>query len=638
MDSASLDYPIEEVLARFASAFIDPALSLARLGAEKDDPAAIRRYLALPPPARPDLSWYFDRAWYVLRHPDIAEAGADPLLHFLEHGVAEGRSPHPLIDPRYMRDAEPDLFAGPFTAEALAAALDHDRADPSPWFSRDFYRAQLGPDEAPRGLLRHFLRHGLAAGLLPAPGLDPVAAWRRSPIRTTDLRSGLAAFALFGSRAQDATFTPPPEPQTKALFVANAEALLPLHGRRSLDFGHEGAAPALSVVLVLHNRFALTMAALAGLRAAFPGPLDLVLVDSGSSDETKTIERHVRGAQILRFAENVGFVLGCNAGLAAARAPVLLFLNNDVELGPGAIEAARARLDADPTIGAVGAMLVRTHGAVQEAGSIIWRGGTTAGYMRDASPLAPEVNFVRDVDYCSAAFLLTRTALVRALGGFDPAFAPGYYEDADLCLRMREAGHRVVYDPSVIVRHLEHGTSQAVADAERAIAERRQIFVRKHMARLRSRYAEHPRAHLFARTAGPNRGRVLFIDDRIPLRHLGQGFVRANDVVRALAASGRHVTVFPVLPAPPGLADVYADLPDNVEVMHDRHLRDFEAFLRERRGYYDTIWIGRTHNLARLRPLLERAVRPIPKRARSMSMPRSAPSSPTPGSAKRSSP
>jgi O-antigen biosynthesis protein len=606
-----LEYPADEVLKLLDSPFVDDALFAARLGGVKQDPEAVRRFMELPLGARPDVAWYFDRAWYLLRYPDIADVGADPFLHFLGWGVGEGRAPHPLIDPRYMREADPDLLADPLTVAALLDVLDNDRIDPSARFVREHYRSQLdNSDIANGGLLRHFLEHGLLAGLRPAPGLDPLGAWRQARVRTHDIRAGLRHLALARPGAQDSSSEPPSEGQAKALFLANARALLPGYGRAPLDFDSRGLTAALSVIMVVHDRFALTMAALASLRANFTGVIELILFDSGSSDETRQIGRYLHGARILRFEENIGFLHGCNAALRFASAEALLYLNNDVELTPGAVDAAMGRLHADPATGAVGAKLIRTHGMLQEAGSIVWRDGQTAGYMRDASPLAPEANFVRDVDYCSAAFLLARTALVRDLGGFDEAFAPGYYEDADLCLRIREAGYRVIYDPAVVVRHLEHGSSDGVGAAAAMMSERRDIFFRKHMTRLRFRYTADARAPLFARTASAGvsqgRRRVLFIDDQVPLRGLGQGFVRSNDIVRALAEGGQHVTVYPVYASRAELTAIYADMPDTVEVMYDRSIPDLESFLKARRGYYDTIWIARTHNLARIKPILER--------------------------------
>jgi hypothetical protein len=165
-----------------------------------------------------------------------------------------------------------------------------------------------------------------------------------------------------------------------------------------------------------------------------------------------------------------------------------------------------------------------------------------------------------------------------------------------------------------VVHHLEYGTTEPAAGSTAAAAQKvrhrldqaREVFFRKHLSTLRFRYAADSRAQLFARSVDTPRGRILFIDDQVPLRRLGSGFVRSNDIVRTMAAMGYRVTVFPLLRTPVDVAAVYADMPDTVEVMHDRSLASLEQFLASRRGTFDTIWISRTHNLVRVKPLLER--------------------------------
>ena len=118
--------------------------------------------------------------------------------------------------------------------------------------------------------------------------------------------------------------------------------------------------------------------------------------------------------------------MSCDAGLTAVTGDAVLLLNNDVELGPGAIASALRRLHSDPRIGAVGAKIVRTHGRVQAAGCIIWRDGSPPGYMRDASPLAPEVSFVRDVDYCSWRVPYGSRDVLASWRATRRAFAPAH--------------------------------------------------------------------------------------------------------------------------------------------------------------------------------------------------------------------
>ena len=92
----------------------------------------------------------------------------------------------------------------------------------------------------------------------------------------------------------------------------------------------------------------------------------------------------------------------------------------------------------------------------------------------------------------------------------------------------------------------------------------------------------------------------------MPLRRIGSGFVRANDLVRVMASLGCAVTVFPVNGCDHDPARVFGDMPESVEVMHTLSLDRLGAFLDARPGYYDTVWVARPHNLARVRPILAR--------------------------------
>jgi glycosyltransferase involved in cell wall biosynthesis len=92
----------------------------------------------------------------------------------------------------------------------------------------------------------------------------------------------------------------------------------------------------------------------------------------------------------------------------------------------------------------------------------------------------------------------------------------------------------------------------------------------------------------------------------VPLRRLGSGFVRSNDLVRQMAALGCAVTVYPVNGSRHDPAHVFGDMPESVEVMHNYSADRLKEFLDGRRGYYDTIWVCRTHNLNRIGSVLQR--------------------------------
>lgn len=106
--------------------------------------------------------------------------------------------------------------------------------------------------------------------------------------------------------------------------------------------------------------------------------------------------------------------------------------------------------------------------------------------------------------------------------------------------------------------------------------------------------------------------RILFIEDRIPLRNLGAGYVRSNDIIHAMAALGHQVSIFPIYKASASPIEIYRDMPETAEVLHERGMEVLAPFIEERAGYYDIVWVGRTHNLERLLPILGDGAQALP--------------------------
>jgi GT2 family glycosyltransferase len=239
----------------------------------------------------------------------------------------------------------------------------------------------------------------------------------------------------------------------------------------------EVVRPDVSVVMVTFNRWDLTRQALTLLAEITPPCYEVVIVDNASTDGTADALRAVDGALILRNPGNLGFGPANNQGAALARGRYLLLLNSDAWVRPGWLEPLVDVADADPGIAAVAPKLLYPDGRLQEAGSIIWRDGRVRQYGDGDLPNRSEYLFRRTVDYASAACLLVRRSAFVGVGGFDPRFAPMYYEDVDLCLALAAAGGRIVYQPRSVVEHVRGGSGGG-AQSERLERNRRLIRAR----------------------------------------------------------------------------------------------------------------------------------------------------------------
>jgi GT2 family glycosyltransferase len=220
-----------------------------------------------------------------------------------------------------------------------------------------------------------------------------------------------------------------------------------------------------SIVIPTHNGVEHLQLCLASLQRALPEPFagEVIVVDDGSGaemqamlDEWKTAMPYLR---VIRNAQNRGFVASCNRGARAAKADILVFLNDDTIPQVGWLRALLRTFRERPDAGAVGGKLIYPDGRLQEAGNFVFSDGSAANFGRDDRLVdAPFYSHLREVDYCSGALLATPRALFAEIGGFDKRYEPGYYEDTDYCFEVRRHGRRVYYQPESLVVHTEGGT------------------------------------------------------------------------------------------------------------------------------------------------------------------------------------
>lgn len=386
-----------------------------------------------------------------------------------------------------------------------------------------------------------------------------------------------------------------PQAQRAALYFPEARPFAPFSVAAS---NAAQVAPKASIVIPVFNQFAHTLACLRALSAHPPeAPVEVIVVDDGSRDETETALRQVAGLRYHRRAQNGGFIAACNEGAALARGEYLVFLNNDTIPQPGWLDALLRTFEEHPGCGLAGAQLLYPDGRLQEAGGIVFDDGNAYNYGRFEAPQDPRYAFVREAGYCSGAAIATPRGLFAQLGGFDTRYAPAYYEDADYAFSVRKAGLSVLYQPAARVVHME-GTSSGTDTGSGIKAyqvRNRGVFQDK----WRDVLAAHPAdgSDPDAAALHPRRRTVLVIDESTPHPDRDSGSLRLVNLMRLLREEGAHVVFLPADRAHDG-AYTHALQQLGVEVWHAPFVERATAWLRRHGRRFDTVIVCR-HFIAR---------------------------------------
>ena len=237
------------------------------------------------------------------------------------------------------------------------------------------------------------------------------------------------------------------------------------------------ARPRASIVIPVYNGAHHTLQCLLSILHLADGSFEVLVVDDGSSDETTELLSRFENIRVEHNPKNLGFLRTANAGAKAAKGKFLVFLNNDARLVSGSLSAALDLFENEKNCGAMGARVVHVNGGLQEAGCMIYQNGITNGYLRYYSENDPLALYQRDVDYCSGVFTIVERRQFLALGGFDEIYAPAYFEETDLSMRLRKVGLRFIYNPRLLVDHFEFGSSAKASTARQKIEDRRKIFL-----------------------------------------------------------------------------------------------------------------------------------------------------------------
>ena len=226
---------------------------------------------------------------------------------------------------------------------------------------------------------------------------------------------------------------------------------------------------------------------------------EVIVVDNNSVDGSeKTISRYQQ-IRLVQNSYNAGFAKANNQAFIASSGEYLFLLNADTEVKPNALDCLLACADNHPRAGLISARLINPDGSNQIGFNIRKLPGLSTAFTQlimidevwPGNPLTRrymgvdlDYEQLQEVEQPAASALLYRRAAWEEIGGFDPLF-PNWYNDVDLCKRVREAGWQILYCPSAHIMHYGGmgGVSRTVTSVVIETYRSQRLYFLKHFGR-----------------------------------------------------------------------------------------------------------------------------------------------------------
>ncbi len=232
---------------------------------------------------------------------------------------------------------------------------------------------------------------------------------------------------------------------------------------------------------------------------------EVIVVDNGSIDGSpEAVEADFERVVLIRNSENVGFGRANNRAIRASSGSCILLLNSDTIVGPGALAALLSYMAAHGRCGAVGPKVLNPDGSLQQSAARFPRlrnavfGGVFSNevyrrlfphrrFFAELGLTSDEHATAQSVDWLTGCCLLLRADALAEAGLFDEQIFL-FYEEADLCKRIKGAGWDVAYDPEATIVHYGGGSYRDVWTFDEQVARQLaglEYFHRKHYGRFK---------------------------------------------------------------------------------------------------------------------------------------------------------
>ena len=302
--------------------------------------------------------------------------------------------------------------------------------------------------------------------------------------------------------------------------------------------------PEVSIIIPVYNQIRYTLNCLYTIDQ-FDRDIqkEIIIINDNSTDNTLEYLKKINGITVIDNPENLGFLRNVNKGIHAAKGEYVYLLNNDVEVQENYLSSLLNVFKSKDKVGAVGSKMIFADNTLQEAGCLIFENTEIVNLGRCEAIDTPKYNFLRKVDYCSGCSLLfKRVDDSENLNLLDEAFLPAYYEETDLCQRLKyEQGLDIYYQPGSEIIHFENISYTGKDNSKELLLQKnREIFMSRwnqYFTNTRFLYKGNTN-NINAFYKKPN---ILILEELIPKPDKDSGSRRFLEIIKILQKNQHRV-------------------------------------------------------------------------------------------------
>ena len=223
-------------------------------------------------------------------------------------------------------------------------------------------------------------------------------------------------------------------------------------------------ASKVSVIIPTWKRADLLKTCLESLQRQTFSSFEVIIVSNGAGSWAQELAREFH-SKLIDFPANRGFAAAVNAGIDASRLPIVMILNDDVELDQKWLEKTVAILEEDTSIAFLCGKIYQSDGrTIDDAGNALSMAGA-AWRLGHGRPDSPSFDQPRPLFAVSMTAALFRRSVFEIVGSLDEHFV-SYLEDVDFSIRLSRSGLRGLYLPQAVARHHGGASSGGPASPE----------------------------------------------------------------------------------------------------------------------------------------------------------------------------